>query len=242
MARPVAIVTGAGSGIGRETAIELSGLGWSLVLVGRTASKLHETARLSACNDSQIKVVVADVGRPDAAGEIVGQTRARFGRVDGLINNAGLAIMKPFGQLDADEIERMFAVNALGPVQLMRAAWGLLVGGDGGDGGDGGRIVNVSSMATIDPFPGLGTYGAAKSVLNRIGAAVALEHGDSGVRAFTVAPGAVETGMLRSIVPESMLPRELTLEPAAVAEVIVACVTGRRDADAGTVIEVPSPG
>jgi short-subunit dehydrogenase len=235
MARPVAIVTGAGSGIGRETAIELSGLGWSLVLVGRTAAKLHETARLSDCNESQVKVMVADVGKLDSAFQIVGQTRARFGRLDGLINNAGLAISKPFGELEFDEIERMFTVNALGPVQLMRAAWEILAEGDGG------RIVNVSSMATIDPFPGLGTYGAAKSALNGIGVAVAIEHADSGVRAFTVAPGAVETGMLRSIVPESALPREMTLEPAAVAEVIVACVTGRRDADAGTVIEVPSP-
>lgn len=228
---PVAIVTGAGSGIGRQIGVQLSNLGWSLVLVGRTEATLRETA--AECPEAT-EIVLADVGDPAAPAEIAERTRSRFGRLDGLVNNAGLALMKPFAEYEDDELERTFAVNAIGPLKLILRCWPLLVGG-------GGRVVNVTSMATIDPFPGLGTYGAAKTVLNLIGLTIGREHPAAGVLVFAVAPGAVETGMLRAIVPESALPTEKTLDPAFVASVIVDCVTGERDNDAGRVITLPSP-
>lgn len=230
----VAIVTGAGTGIGREVCMQLSRLGWSLVLVGRTEATLRETALACEGGVGSAEIVVADVGEPSAAGRVAEAARARFGRVDALINNAGYALMQPMADYDDAELETTFAVNAVGPIRFMIRVWELLSA-------TRGRVVNVSSMSTIDPFPGLGVYGAAKAALNRVGAAAEREHGEDGVRVFTVAPGAVETGILRAIVPESMLPSSLTLAPAFVAEVIVACATGGRDGDAGTVITVPSP-
>lgn len=228
----VAIVTGAGSGIGREACVQLSSVGWSLVLVGRTEATLRETGGM--CGADSAEIVVADVGDPAAAARIAQATRARFGRVDALVNNAGLALMQPFASYDDHALDQTFAVNAIGPLRLMLESWGMLTE-------SGGRVVNVSSMATIDPYPGLGTYGAAKAVLNQIGIAIEREHADSGVRVFTVAPGATETGMLRSVFSEEALPREMTLTPGAVAKIIVDCVIGKRDAEAGGVITVPNP-
>ncbi len=232
--RPVAIVTGAGAGIGRAVCLALSQLDWRVVVVGRTEQTLRETVDLMTGQEASSKVVVADVAEPASANVIVEAACARFGRLDGLVNNAGLAVMKPFAEYDIDVLDRVFAVNALGPMRLMLVAWPHLAKSQG-------RIVNVSSMASVDPFPGLGTYGVAKTVLNEIGKNVMIEHPDAGVRTFAVAPGAVETGMLRSIVSEEFVPRSNTLSPTHVASIIVNCVLGHKDEDAGTTILVPSP-
>lgn len=233
-ASPVGIVTGAGAGIGRATSLHLSRLGWNLVLVGRTEKTLRETASLCEGGAAGHEIVTADLGDRVSAERIVERALHRFARLDGVINNAGLAEMKLFAEFDGPTLDRLFEVNALGPMRLMLASWGALEK-------TGGRIVNVSSMSSVDPFPGLGTYGVSKAVLNQIGACVTNEHPDSGIHTFTVAPGATETGMLRSFVSEEMIPKGMTLMPEHVAEVIVDCVTGKRDDDAGGVILVPSP-
>lgn len=229
---PVAIVTGAGSGIGRACAVELARLGWRLVLAGRTARTLNETAE--QCAPGSCQVVVADVADPAADDRIVNAASEAFGRIDALVNNAGYALYKPFFECTDDELDRAFQVNAIGPLRLMVRAWQHLSQAKG-------SVVNVSSYATLDPFSGLGVYGAAKAALNLIGKASANEGRQFGVRVFTIAPGAVETGMLRAIWSERELPRSHTLDPAEVAAVIVDCVLGRRDHEAGGLIPLASP-
>ena len=86
-------------------------------------------------------------------------------------------------------------------------------------------MVNVSSMASIDPFPGFATYAAAKI----------------GVKAVAVAPGAVETPMLRSMFNEQMIPKDKALSPEQVAKIITDCITGERAFTSGETIAVPSP-
>ncbi|MCL4220624.1 MAG: SDR family oxidoreductase [Phycisphaerales bacterium] len=229
---PVAIVTGAGSGIGRRCAVQLGARGWGIALVGRTRCTLAETAGLLA--GAAHCIIEADVGEVEAACRVVDQTTARFGRLDALINNAGHAPFKPFHQFTDAELDRTFQVNALGPIRLMNRAWPHLCK-------KGGRVVNVSSYATLDPFTGLGLYGAAKSALNVLGRATAREGRGSGVRVFTVAPGAVETGMLRQIWTSDQLPPTKTLDPDEVASVIVACAAGERDHEDAGIIALPSP-
>jgi 3-oxoacyl-[acyl-carrier protein] reductase len=107
-------------------------------------------------------------------------------------------------------------------------------------GGTIARIVNVSSVSAIDPFPGLSIYGATKGAINALTRGCANEGRDVGIRAFAVAPGAVETAMLRAIASEEQLPRTATLTPEQVAGVIVACAVGERDEENGGVIVVPS--
>lgn len=230
----VAIVTGAGSGIGRECAVRFAGLGWGVALVGRTRATLEGTA--AACGgEGATRIVVADVGVAADCKRVVESAIEGFGRIDALVNNAGMAVCKPFFRFTDAEVEATFQVNALGPIRLMNRAWEHLVASGSG------RVVNVSSYAALDPFSGLGVYGAAKASLNLMGKAAAREAGESGVRVFSVAPGAVETGMLRAIFGQDVLPTAQTLDPGEVARVIVACASGQRDHEAGAVIPLASP-
>jgi NAD(P)-dependent dehydrogenase (short-subunit alcohol dehydrogenase family) len=100
------------------------------------------------------------------------------------------------------------------------------------------RIVNVSSVASIDPFPTLTPYGASKAALNTLTRGCANEGAAVGIKAFAVAPGAVETEMLRAIFSEEQVPRSATLHPEQVAEVVVACAVGARDEENGGVVVV----
>jgi len=233
---PAAIITGAGSGIGRATALMLAREGWRLALVGRTRDTLAETGRLVGGAEGERWItVLADVGDPGDAEQLVRDAHARLGRVDALINNAGLGGLAPLLEVEPQRVERLFRVNAIGPILSLLAA-ARVMSEQGG-----GVIVNVSSMATADPFPGLGVYAAAKAGVETICLGVRNELGDRGVRAYAVAPGATETGMLREIADEAHLPRDKTLDPETVASVIADCVLGRTAHASGETIRVPSP-
>ncbi len=228
-----AIVTGAGSGIGREVAKLLHGAGWSLALVGRREGPLAETREaLSAASGPEVVVLPADVGVIAEAEGIVKRAAEALGGLSALVNNAGLAPLKPVAEIGAAEAEAVFRVNALGPIGTIRAALPRFVGQGYG------TIVTVTSRAAFDPFTGLTVYGAAKAAMQTLTKGIATEYGEKGVRAFAVAPGAVETGMLRAIISEEMLPREQTMSPAYVAGVVVACVTGAAEVENGGVVEV----
>ena len=231
---PVAVLTGAGSGIGRATAIMLAQAGYALVLVARTREHVSETARLTGAAE-RVEVVGGDVGDPFQCKHMVVRAVERFGRLDVLVNNAGLAPLLPIDQTDPGTIERVFRVNTMGPAWAIHHAWPVFVRQSRG------CIVNISSMATVDPFPGFFAYAAAKAGVNLMAQSCAKEGARFNIRAFAVAPGAVETGMLRAIVPESSLPRDKCLLPEDVARVIVACIKGERDSENGGTIQLPSP-
>lgn len=217
-----AIVTGAGSGIGRQVAIQLSAKGYRVVLVGRTRGKLEQTAE--QCGDAV--VVVEDVAKPQVAERVVKAAQ----RVDAIAHVAGYAPNMPIEQLTPEVISECMETNLGAAARLTAAAWAALKASDG-------VVVNVSSIASLDPFPGFSIYAAAKVGVNMFTRCTAQE----GIRAVTVAPGAVETPMLRGIFDESMIPRDKTLDPADVAQVIVGCITGEREFESGEVITVPSP-
>ncbi len=147
-----------------------------------------------------------------------------------------ISVQEREGKKSSDEIERIYRVNTIGPTQLVRAAWSDL-GRSASP-----RVVSVSSIASRDPFPGLGVYGGAKAALNLLAYAWTLEGESIGLKAFSVAPGGVETAMLRSIISEADLPTDRCRTPDGVAGVIVACLVGERDEDAGSTIFLPGPG
>jgi NAD(P)-dependent dehydrogenase (short-subunit alcohol dehydrogenase family) len=225
----VGIITGAGSGIGRAAAVALAQRSYRLALVGRREAPLRETASMLA---GEHLVIPTDISDSTACRSVMSRTEAAFGRIDVLVNNAGLAPMVPIEETGPAVLDEVFGVNALGPAYLIHFAWPIFLRQGGG------CIVNVSTMGTVDPFPGFFAYAAAKAAVNLMIRSCAKEGRDYGIRAFAVAPGAVETAMLRRIVSESKLPASQTLSPEEVAGVIVECIEGKRDAEAGKLITI----
>ncbi|MBX3389546.1 MAG: SDR family oxidoreductase [Phycisphaeraceae bacterium] len=229
--KKVAILTGAGSGIGLETARILHAAGFRLMLVGRDRRKLEATAE--ECPDAAIHS--ADMANSNAVEGMIADAATRFGRIDVLINNAGWTLLKPISEHSAEDIDHIFRLNAIGPcVAIARAIPHIVASG-------GGCIVNVASMAVVNPFPGLFAYAAAKASMSLMVKSIVNEEGRHGVRAFAIAPGAVETPLLRSLFAEHTLPRRRALAPETVANVILECIQGKRDAENGGTILLPSP-
>jgi NAD(P)-dependent dehydrogenase (short-subunit alcohol dehydrogenase family) len=239
---PVALVTGAGSGIGREVCLLLAARGFRPALVGRREDTLRETARACGVACQQIP---ADLASDDAPASIIERCVERWGRIDVLINNAGDSPSATIPQTTPAMARGVFALNAIAPTISISTAWPHFARQAAQAVAQGRSpravVVNVSSMATADPFEALYAYAAAKSAVNSLAQSVAKQGHAIGVLGFAVAPGAVETPLLRRIVPEGTLPTAKTLTPRAVAEVIVACVAGERDSVNGRAILLPSP-
>lgn len=232
--QPVAIITGAGSGIGRAVAIGLGAKGYRIVLVGRRTEPLDETGSQLGQHGSDWIAISADIARSTDRSKIVEQSIGAFGRIDAVVNNAGLGTCKSLCDLSESEIQDLFSVNAIGPIKLVRCSLDELIKAKG-------CVVNVASMAVVDPFVGLGVYGCAKAAIDGLTRALHNEYGEQGIRAYTIAPGAVETEMLRSIVSKDMLPTEKTLSPEKVAGQIIACIVGEASQPSGSTILMNSP-
>jgi len=233
--KPIVIITGAGSGIGRATAQRFGRAGWRILLVGRNESRLRETDRLLAEASVQpeaTELVAADITDSGQARGVVDAAMTSFGRVDLLVNNAGSVASKKIEQTNDAILQELFSVNAFGPALLIAALWQTLLRQGGG------RIVNVSSMAAIDPFPGLFVYAGSKAALDGLTRSVANEGREHGIEAYSVNPGAVETKLLRSVFGTEMVPESMAMDPAGVAEVIYECGAGLRRYDNGRSIPV----
>lgn len=226
--QPVAIITGATSGIGLALTKMLDEKGWRLALAARTKSKLDGLA--AKCNDAI--AIETDVADASAVRNLIETTEKHFGRIDALINNAGDAPLLPIDETTPDIISKALDINALGPGVAIHHAWPIFKRQKKG------VIVNVSSRATEDPFPGFFAYAASKAAVNLFARSCGKEGADHNIRAFSVAPGAVETPMLRNLFGKDQLPESDTLTPDQVAEEIIACIEGKRDDRNGDTIYI----
>jgi NAD(P)-dependent dehydrogenase (short-subunit alcohol dehydrogenase family) len=234
---PVAIITGAGSGIGQAAARTLSRSGLHVVLVGRRQAALEATAE-SLPDGAESLCIPLDVSDPASGEEMVSGCVARFGRLDVLVNNAGMAPLLPIDETNAAIIQQTYMTNSVGPACAIAAAWAVFKRqhAHAEFGPLGHRIVNVSTLGTSDPFPGFFAYAASKACLNTMALSCAKEGRDFAIKAFSIAPGAVETEMLRAIFPRDVLPPAKCMTPERVAEEILACVMGEREALNGKTI------
>jgi NAD(P)-dependent dehydrogenase (short-subunit alcohol dehydrogenase family) len=177
-------------------------------------------------------VFQSDVSRVDQVEQLIDRVLAKYGRVDVVAHSAGAVVMKSVEETAAAEWQMMVDTNLSAIYFLSHRLWPVWRKQGGG------VMVNVSSAAARDPFAGLGLYGAAKAGVNLLGLALAREGAEINVRVHTVAPGATETAMLRSIITRDQVPTEKTLDPAEVARVIVQCVCGELACTSGEVIYV----
>ena len=188
-----AIVTGAGTGIGRAIARTLHAHGARVVLAGRRRDKLDETAALLG---DRARVMPTDVTVPEQIAALVAAaTEFGQGRIDILVNNAGVMRFAPFQQADESHWQTLMDVNCWGPRRLMAAALPAMRGA-------GGSIVNIASIAGEHAFPGAAAYGAAKRALRHISQVLAMEEAAHGIRVNVICPGVVEeTDLLDGAVP-----------------------------------------
>jgi NADP-dependent 3-hydroxy acid dehydrogenase YdfG len=218
----VAIVTGAGSGIGRATASMLAAEGASVVITGRRQAPLDALVAEIARAGGRVDARTADVGKPEEAAALARWTIERHGRVDILVNNAGSSSrVRNIRWVGLEEWERVFAVNVTGVYALTQAVLPDMITRGGG------TIVTVSSAAALRPgLLGGAPYSAAKAAVRNLMGHVHAVLRDKGIRATTIVPAEVDTPILenRPLVPDARA-RATMMQPEDVAAAILLCVT-----------------
>jgi NAD(P)-dependent dehydrogenase (short-subunit alcohol dehydrogenase family) len=179
----VAVVTGASSGIGAATVLELASRGASVVAAARSVEKLKDLARRGAA--SGVRVVETDVADRGSVEAMVGLVVAEFGRIDVLVNNAGLGLSGRIAELRPEDLRYVFEVNTIGPLNCVQAALPRM--------GSGGRIINVSSVVGKRAIPKVGGYCSTKFALNALSDSLRVEVAGRGVSVTSVYPGTTRT-------------------------------------------------
>jgi NADP-dependent 3-hydroxy acid dehydrogenase YdfG len=193
LAGTVALVTGASSGIGAATAVELAGHGAAVGLLARRRERLDEVAvRIRDAGGTATSVDV-DLSDPDSAAEAVATVVRRFGRLDTLVNNAGVMLLGSFENAPLEEWERMIAVNLTGLLHVTRAALPYLLKSAEQEPRRVADIVNVSSMAGRKAFASGGVYNATKFGVTAFSESLRQEVTSRAVRVSVVEPGSVAT-------------------------------------------------
>jgi short-subunit dehydrogenase len=186
--RPLALVTGASSGIGADLARELARHGHDLVLTARREPELEVLANELRVLGATATVIVKDLGVAGAARELATELEGRGMRIDVLVNNAGFGDVGPFAREDPDRIDAMIQVNISSLTALTRAILPGMVERRRG------RVMLVSSTGAFQPGPNMATYCATKAYVLSLGEALARELRGTGVTITTLCPGATITG------------------------------------------------
>lgn len=188
-ANKVVIVTGSSSGIGEETAVHLSSLGASVVISGRNEIKLKSVYDrcISVAMNGKPFIVASDIAKEEGCHKLINETVSKYGKIDVLINNAGIGGMVKLEDKNVLEVfDRVHATNVRPVVVLCHLALPYLLKTKG-------NIVNVSSCAGLRPYVSGIAYCSSKSALDMIARVLALELGPSGIRVNNVNPAIVKT-------------------------------------------------
>lgn len=208
----VILVTGAAQGIGRAVAELSLQLGASVAAVDRNAEKLHDWISQSPAGE-RLLAVTGDVSAPDFATEAVAQTVDRFGKVDGLVNNAGIVRAAMIENMTAEQWQSVVGVNLSGCYYFLQAVGRRFIAQRGESADCSGSIVNISSDAGRRGTIGQINYGAAKSGVLGLTMSAAREWARHGTRVNTVCFGVVESEMTETVRSEKFRERFLAQIP-----------------------------
>jgi short-subunit dehydrogenase len=214
----VAVVTGASAGIGRATALALAREGATVVLSARRKDRLDELVAQISARGREAEAVACDVTDVGSLQALHDGVVERHGRVDVLVNNAGIPGGGPFAQVSPDHVERLMATNYLAVVRATKIFLpGMLERAHG-------HVVNIASLAGRYALPGSAVYSSTKHAVVAFSEALHLELAGTGVVVTAVNPGLVRTEGF----PQTGMPGPLVMEPERIAQAVVAAVrTGR---------------
>lgn len=216
MAKRAALVTGGSGGIGLAIARRLAESGYAVTLSARREEKLLRAAESLAEDDFKVQAVVADVTSEEAVVDLVNEHRRQWGRLDCLVNNAGIGIGQPVDEITGKYFDLQVGVNLRALVFTTREALPMLreAGREHGK----ALIVNLSSIAGIQSPPWLSVYGATKAAVLGFSKSTQKEVGSDGVAVTALAPGFVATDMTGFIQGE--VPPEEMMQPEDIAEAV----------------------
>ena len=213
----VAVVTGAGAGLGRAVALRYAAEGAQVVGFSYHAHELEEVATEARLRGLTLETVAGDVSDPGAVAELADLINRRFGHVDVLVNNAGVIVVKPLGETPIAEWDRVLAVNLRGPFLCCRALVPLMRE-------HGGTIINVSSASGVRGFIGEVAYCPSKFGLEGLTASLALELAPWNIRVVTIHPGVgIRTPMSMTTYDEEA--RRTWRDPEEIAPAFVVLAT-----------------
>ncbi|OLO40465.1 hypothetical protein BTR23_08255 [Alkalihalophilus pseudofirmus] len=188
-----AIITGAGRGIGRSIALGLADAGSQVVICSRTTEELEEVAEEIKRKNREVEIVPCDITIPSDIDRVVERAKERFGKIDILINNAGITVKKPAEEYTVDDWNKIIAVNLTG-VFLFAQKVGIEMLAQ-----QQGTIINISSIASKTAITNSIAYGASKGGVNMITKTLASEWATRGVRVNGIAPAYIETPLVKNI-------------------------------------------
>jgi short-subunit dehydrogenase len=212
--RPKALITGASSGIGKETALAFADAGVDLALVGRSQERLDPVLS-EIGNKVNVKCYLMDLAATQSVKENIQAAVTDFGGVDILVNNAGMGYTNPLNETPLEEWEQVLNLNLTSVFQCIQGI--LPTMRDRG----GGTIINVASIAAHNPFPSWGAYSVSKAGIITLSKALSGEEKENGIRVVTITPGAVNTPLWDSETVQMELNRDAMLDPKVVAQTIV---------------------